>query len=137
MDKGDVSKLDTLQRRFCTTNLLHKIPKLSKQLDADPFLKAQDSNIKFLKSLTVSKDLQKESHYIVSYGINPTPYLFLTTHCFNAGSPIILFVSSATSSTTSRTMRSKFVCSTSLFTSLTTGNSAAGAVSPACLMILA
>lgn len=78
MDKGDVSKLDTLQKESCTVNLLHKIPKLSKQMDADPFLKAQDTNIKFLKSLTVKKDLKKEGHYVVSYGIDEKVAINLT-----------------------------------------------------------
>ena len=70
VDKGETSKLDALQKKVCTARLLQRIPKLADQLDADPFLKAQDSNIKFLKSLTVKEDLKKEGHYIVSYGID-------------------------------------------------------------------
>lgn len=56
-----------LQKKYCTTKLLNKIPKLIEQSDADPFLKAQDSNVELLKTLTVEKDLQKDDHYIVSY----------------------------------------------------------------------
>jgi hypothetical protein len=78
MDKGDISKLDGLQKKSCTTNLLHKIQKLSEQSGADPFLKAQDSNIKFLSSLTVEKDLKREGHYMVSYGTKEKVVINLT-----------------------------------------------------------
>jgi hypothetical protein len=65
-------KLDMLQKQFCTEAFNKKIPEIIEQTDGDVFLKAQDSDIKYLKTLTVSKDLQKEE-YIVSYIADATP----------------------------------------------------------------
>ncbi|HVV55801.1 MAG TPA: hypothetical protein VHC47_10770 [Mucilaginibacter sp.] len=60
--------IDSIQKKYCTTTLLAKIKK--KELDTDPFLKAQDSNIEFLKTLVIKKDFKKPNTYIVSYGDN-------------------------------------------------------------------
>jgi len=57
----------SLQKKYCTSDLLKKIPKLIEQSDSDPFLKAQDSNTEFLKTLSIRKDLKKSNTYIVSY----------------------------------------------------------------------
>jgi len=64
---AEQKKLEALQRKYCTAKLLNKIPKLIEQTDADPFLKAQDSDIGFLKTLTVGRDPKKEDQYITSY----------------------------------------------------------------------
>jgi Protein of unknown function (DUF3828) len=78
VDKGDLSKLELLQKKYCTPKLFKKIPELGDKNDQDPFLKAQDSNIKFLKSLVVEKDNKKEGHYVVSYGIDEKTLINLT-----------------------------------------------------------
>jgi len=64
---AEQKKLDALTKKYCTTKLLNKIPKLIEQTDADPFLKAQDSDTGYLKTLTVDRDPKKEDQYIVSY----------------------------------------------------------------------
>jgi hypothetical protein len=78
VDKGDLSKIETLQKEYCTPKLFKKIPELGKKIDQDPFLKAQDSNIKFLKSLVVEKNGKKEGQYIVSYGSDEKIVINLT-----------------------------------------------------------
>ncbi len=65
-------KLEMLQKQFCTESFYKKIPEIIEQTDGDVFLKAQDSDIKYLKSLTISKDLQREE-YIVSYIADAMP----------------------------------------------------------------
>lgn len=65
-------KLEMLQKQFCTEAFYKKIAEIIEQTDADVFLKAQDSDIKYLKTLTVSKDLQNEE-YVVSYIADATP----------------------------------------------------------------
>lgn len=71
-------KLESLQRQYCTKALVKKIPELIEQTDSDPYLKAQDSDINLLKTLTITKDLQNENEYIVSYSfdrlVNVDPY---------------------------------------------------------------
>lgn len=59
-------KLEMLQKKYCTETFFKKIPDIIEQTDSDPFLKAQDSDIRYLKTLTVLKDLQNHQ-YIVSY----------------------------------------------------------------------
>ena len=61
----DFAKIDSVKKEYCTANLLSKIKK--KKLDYDPFLKAQDSNIKWLKSLSVEKDSKEKNLYHVTY----------------------------------------------------------------------
>ena len=60
-------KLILLRNQYCTSHLLNQIPKLIEQTDSDPFLKAQDSDIAFLKTLSVKKDIKKSNVYTVSY----------------------------------------------------------------------
>ena len=64
---AEPKKILSLQKKYCTVALLKKIPKLIEQSDSDPFLKAQDSNTEFLKTLSLRKDLKKSNTYIVSY----------------------------------------------------------------------
>jgi hypothetical protein len=56
-----------LQKRYCTAKLLKKLPKMIEAEDADPFLKAQDSQVDFLKTLKVKRDVKMADHYTVSY----------------------------------------------------------------------
>lgn len=65
-------KLEMLQKQYCTEAFFKKIPDIIEQTDSDPFLKAQDSDIGYLKTLTVSQDLQKDE-YIVSYIADAAP----------------------------------------------------------------
>jgi hypothetical protein len=37
------------------------------ELDYDPFLKAQDSNTEWLKTLSIKKDLKESNHYQILY----------------------------------------------------------------------
>ena len=46
-------KLEMLQKQFCTEAFYKKIPEIIEQTDGDVFLKAQDSDIKYLRTLTV------------------------------------------------------------------------------------
>jgi len=62
------SKIFSLKKKYCTTYLINKIN--NQELDFDPFLKAQDSNIEWLKTLTVKKNVSKKGFYIVSYTDN-------------------------------------------------------------------
>ena len=64
-----IKKLDSLKNIYCTKDLLNKIAKQTKndELDYDPFIKAQDSNIGNEKTLTIKKDEGKTNVYIVSY----------------------------------------------------------------------
>ena len=58
-------KIIDIQQQYCTSSLLKKIEK--EELDADPFLKAQDANIESLKTLVVKKDPLHDNEYTVSY----------------------------------------------------------------------
>lgn len=64
----DGSKIFSLKKKYCTTYLLEKIN--NQELDYDPFLKAQDSNIEWLKTLIIKKDPSKKGFYEVSYTDN-------------------------------------------------------------------
>lgn len=60
-------KLEMLQKQYCTEAFYRKIPDIIEQTESDPFLKAQDSDINWLQTLTVIKDEQIKNEYIVSY----------------------------------------------------------------------
>ncbi len=60
-------KLNTIKSKYCTEVLLKKLPVLAERTDSDPLLKAQDSDVAWLKTLMVEKDLKKPHTYIVSY----------------------------------------------------------------------
>lgn len=68
MDTGHSEKrLTALEKKYCTTRLLNRLPKLADKIDADPLIKAQDAIISSGKTLTVEGDPKKEGHYVVSY----------------------------------------------------------------------
>ncbi|MDD4991453.1 MAG: DUF3828 domain-containing protein [Paludibacter sp.] len=64
-----IEKLNSIKRKYCTIRLLNKIDKQNEdaELDADPFLKSQDFNIKWSKTLKFRKDSKNQNMYIVSY----------------------------------------------------------------------
>lgn len=62
-----VKKLEKIQKQYCTPQLVDKIPAMIERTNVDPFLKAQDSNIENLKSLTFKKDTKAADLFIVSY----------------------------------------------------------------------
>jgi len=62
-----VKKIHSLQKTYCTQKLLKELPMLSEQIDADPFLQAQDSNIEYIKTLSILKSQKIFNQYIVSY----------------------------------------------------------------------
>jgi hypothetical protein len=59
-------KLEMLQKQFCTKDFYKKIPEIIEQTGGDVFLKAQDSDIKYLKTLKIVKDVETDE-YVVSY----------------------------------------------------------------------
>jgi hypothetical protein len=61
----NITKIDSLKERCCTTRLLNKLKE--DELDYDPFLKAQDSNTEWLKTLSIKKDLKESNHYQILY----------------------------------------------------------------------
>jgi hypothetical protein len=65
-------KLHLIQRKYCTTKLLHYIPKFIEQHDEDPLLMAQDSDTSSLKTLSIKKDNKRKNIYSVSYIANPS-----------------------------------------------------------------
>lgn len=60
-----VSKVNSLKEKYCTAKLLQKIAR--EEFDYDPFLKAQDCNIEWLKTLAVKKDTTGSNQYCISY----------------------------------------------------------------------
>jgi hypothetical protein len=57
-------------KRYCSANFLNKYyinPTEEDAMDADPFVKAQDFDISWLKSLTINKDVQNANCYIAEY----------------------------------------------------------------------
>jgi hypothetical protein len=61
----NVSKVNSLKKNYCTAKLLHKIKR--EDLDYDIFLKAQDSDPEWLKTLSIKKDKKGSNQYSVSY----------------------------------------------------------------------
>ncbi|RCH55262.1 hypothetical protein DJ568_08745 [Mucilaginibacter hurinus] len=60
------NKSTFLKKKYCTKNLIAKLPQLIEECDCDPFLKAQDSNIRFLRTLSI-KQAKEPNTYKVSY----------------------------------------------------------------------
>jgi Protein of unknown function (DUF3828) len=67
--ESNEDKLESIQKKYCTAKLLTKMKHEMEEgeMDSDPFINAQDFDINWLKSLTISKDAQKADVYIVSY----------------------------------------------------------------------
>ena len=65
----DLAKTKALQQQYCTARLLSKINAQLKrgQLDADPFLQAQDADLAWLTTLSVTKEPKNLTGYTVSY----------------------------------------------------------------------
>ena len=65
----DFAKLNAISKKYCTASLLSKIQAQLKsgQLDADPFLQAQDVDISWLKTLSFAKEARPLNAYTVSY----------------------------------------------------------------------
>lgn len=65
----DFIKLNAISKKYCTASLLSKIQAQLKrgQLDADPFLQAQDVDISWLKTLSCTRDARSINAYTVSY----------------------------------------------------------------------
>lgn len=59
-------KLELLQKKCCTKAFYNEIPKIIEHTGGDVFLKAQDSDIKYLKTLKIVKDVETDE-YVVSY----------------------------------------------------------------------
>ena len=63
------SQLTLIKKQYCTKKILNRIAK-DEELDADPFLQAQDTDIDWLRTLVINKDAQKPNVYTVSYMSN-------------------------------------------------------------------
>jgi hypothetical protein len=59
-------KLKILQKSYCTNKLLKEIPDLVEKCDCDPFLNAQDADIRILNTLKIYK-VGDNNEYIVQY----------------------------------------------------------------------
>lgn len=62
-------RLDSIKQIYCTSDLLKNFWRKmeNNEMDWDPFIKAQDANIKCLKTLNVGKNTQQINWYFVSY----------------------------------------------------------------------
>lgn len=67
LSSGHEQKTNAILKKYCTASLINRIPKLADQTDSDPFLKAQDSDSSWAKSLVIKKDLKRANTYNVSY----------------------------------------------------------------------
>lgn len=61
-------RLDSLRKAYCSASFIKKCPQITEETDSDPVLKAQDSDMRFLKTLTIKRNPQKVNQYIVYYG---------------------------------------------------------------------
>ncbi len=61
------NNLSSLRRKYFTAHCEKRYELLGEQTDADPVIKAQDSDVRLLKTLSVKKDLKKTNVYAVSY----------------------------------------------------------------------
>ena len=59
-------KEDSIRRKYCTTRLLKDI-KNDEDLDYDPWLDAQDTDIAWLKTLSIKKNIGIPNGYIITY----------------------------------------------------------------------
>jgi hypothetical protein len=57
----------SLRQKYCTSTCLKQYQKLVEQTDADPLIKAQDSDKDLLKTLNIKRNLKKTNLYTVSY----------------------------------------------------------------------
>ena len=69
---NSLNSSDSLTKKYCTRGLLHKIaehsdPEKPNWWEADPFLKAQDSDTAVLKTLSIRANKMKTNAYSVSY----------------------------------------------------------------------
>ena len=65
---GKAGDLASIREKFCTRDLLNEIyGKQAELLDYDPFLNAQDCDIKSLKTLEVKRDDKDQNIFIVTY----------------------------------------------------------------------
>jgi hypothetical protein len=67
LSSGHEHRANAILKKYCTANLIKKVPKLADQIDSDPFLKAQDSDSTLAKTLSIKRDMKRPSEYIVSY----------------------------------------------------------------------
>ncbi|MBC9934150.1 DUF3828 domain-containing protein [Chitinophaga qingshengii] len=61
----DEKKINLLKKKYCTTALLNKLKHM--ELDADPFVHAQDYDATWINTLSVRKDAKLADVYHVSY----------------------------------------------------------------------
>lgn len=64
MDNED--EMNKIKATYCTQHILKKIER--QKLDYDPFLNAQDCDIRWIKYLTITKDLTRKNCFSIGYG---------------------------------------------------------------------
>ena len=64
----NIKKIAIIKNIYCSKKLVANLNK--KQLDYDPFLNAQDSDVDWIKTLTISKGVQNKNLYVVTYSID-------------------------------------------------------------------
>jgi hypothetical protein len=60
-------KINAIPKEYCTVRLLKEIEN-DKELDYDPFINAQDADLKSLKTLSIKKNIEVPNGYVVTYG---------------------------------------------------------------------
>jgi len=60
-------QLSQLRKNYCTIKCEKEYKKLVDETDSDPIIKAQDSDAKWTKTLSVVRDPKNQNLYIVSY----------------------------------------------------------------------
>ncbi|MFD0765130.1 hypothetical protein ACFQZI_09710 [Mucilaginibacter lutimaris] len=64
-DTGD--ELLELRKKYCTSKCERLYKKLVEETDGDPFIKGQDSDASYAKTLTIKRDSKTPNSYTVSY----------------------------------------------------------------------
>jgi len=61
----NLKSVEAIKKKYCTARFISKIEK--KELDYDVILNAQDCDLEWLKTLSVTKDSKRLNTYVVSY----------------------------------------------------------------------
>lgn len=61
----NIKSVVAIRKKYCTANFINKIEK--QELDYDLILNAQDCDLEWLKTLSVTKDTKRSYTYVVSY----------------------------------------------------------------------
>lgn len=62
---SQIEELRAVKEKYCSAKLINWLDK--EEIDVDPFLKSQDFNIEWLKTLKVEKEANYRNQFIVTY----------------------------------------------------------------------